>query len=173
MNAIYTEKLRQDCLYVLFISKKCPHSEEIKKRIDDVPDFSKFLTTMEIESLLREGEKLPKYVKGTPTLIVQHKQSGQIMPPIEGDNVFEWAKDLIKPKANNAGGAGGAGADDSAGVSIGAVNRVRFDPSKIKQGNLDPGQFQIATEGKSKGNNDLDAKLKEMSEEARSVWSRK
>lgn len=172
MNAIYTEKLRQDCLYVLFLSKKCPHSEEIKKRIDDVSDFGKFLTIMEIESLLREGEKLPKYVKGTPTLVIQHKQTGQVMPPVEGDAVFEWVRDLIKPKAGGAG-TGGAGADDSGGVSIGAVNRVRFDPSKIKQGNLDPGQFQIPTEGKSKGNSDLDAKLKEMAEDARSQWSRK
>jgi hypothetical protein len=169
-KSINTEKLNKDCLYILFLSQKCSFSAEIKKKIEEIAELSQIITIMEIEALFRDGEKIPRYIKGTPTLIVQHRHSGQVMSPMEGDSVFNWLQDLVKIKGNSAGGVGG---DESSGVSIGAVNRVNFDPKRIKHDNLDPAQFQIPTEGKTKGNSDLDAKLKAMSEEAKNVWSRK
>jgi hypothetical protein len=166
-SSIYLDKINQDCMHVLFLSQKCKHSTDIKNKLEEVSELLQTVNIMEIESLINDGEKLPKYIKGTPTLILQHKRTGQVMPPIEGDAVFSWVKDLIKPK----GGSSTMNADDSGGVSIRAVHNVRFDTSKIKQGG-DPAMFQEKIDT-GKSNDDINKKLAELAGEVKNAWGRK
>lgn len=166
-SSIHLDKIRNEFIYVLFVSvnPKCKNSPEIIEKINTNPDFKQFLNIIEIESLIKEGEKLPMYVTGVPMLVMQHKKNGQILPPLKGEEVFNWFKEMIKP----TGGAGGNGDD---GVSISTASKLRFDPRRIDSNNRDPGQFQIPIES-SKTNDDVNQKLSQLAEEAKKVWAPK
>lgn len=172
-SSIHLDKIKPEFIYVLFVSTnpKCKNSPEIMQKITDNPEFNQILNIMEIETLIKDGEKLPVYVDGVPMLIMQHKQTGQIAPPLKGDDVFAWFKEMIKPQGNGGGGTSAAGASDS-GVSISTASKLRFDPRRIDSNNRDPGQFQIPIES-SRTNDDVNQKLAQMADDAKKAWAPK
>lgn len=166
-SSIYLDKIKPDFIYVLFVSTKCKNSSEIMEKITATPEFNTILNIIEIETLIKDGEKLPTYIDGVPMLIMQHKRTGQIATPLRGDEVFGWFKDMMKPQGNSVA----TGSSDS-GVSISTASKLRFDPRKIDSMNRDPGQFQIPIES-SRANDDVNQKLAQMAEDAKKAWAPK
>lgn len=170
-SSIHLDKIKPEFLYVLFVSTnpKCKNSPELMEKITSNPEFNQVLNIMEIETLIKDGEKLPSYVDGVPMLVMQHKQTGQIAPPLRGEEVFGWFKDMIKPQGNGDSGIVAAG---DSGVSISAASKCKFNPRSIDSSNRDPGQFQIPIES-TRTNDDVNQRLAQMADEAKKAWAPK
>jgi len=166
-SQIYLDRISPEYFYILFLSnnRQCQPSEEIRQKIKQFPEFNEFINIMTIETLRKDGDALPNYIKGTPTLIIQHKRSGQIAKPMEGSSVFTWFKELIKPQSGSTADTSGG-----SGVSITATSRLHFDPSRIDSNSRDPSQFQIPIE-KIDNTDDINARLAELSNECKEAWS--